>query len=93
MHVYVFTGLSKVITDLLHPVGMPRTRSHELPVHVGAASVPVHSLIDIGGSYCLRCEPESIYRSVQAVGHAALVVKLHPFAQIYTNISSNIQTQ
>lgn len=73
--VRVLAGLSKVITDLLHPVGMPRARSHELPVHVGAAGVPVHSLINIGGSYCLRCEPESIYRSVQAVGHAALVIE------------------
>lgn len=75
-----FLGLSQVVTDILYITGMFGAGSHEFLIDTRASSIPVHTVLDIGGSYSFRCEPESVYRSVQAMGHAA-VVKLHSFLQ------------
>lgn len=51
-------GLPEAVTDLLRAARVSRAGSHEFPLHAGAARVLVHSLLHIGGSYCLRCATE-----------------------------------
>ena len=58
----ILVGLPEAVTDVLRVAGVPGAGPHGVSGHHGAAGLPVHSVVDIGGTHGPRWEPELLHR-------------------------------
>lgn len=57
-----FPGLSKVVSDILCITGVLGSRPHEFSLNPWTSCVPLHFVLNFGGTYSPRCEPQFLHR-------------------------------